>query len=120
MPSRPCYSWSVLVDLWDRATTTQPPLSWSVALALAACVSKSAEREADAAYGGRRYAEAYAGYARLVGDNDPDIWAKAAAAAAAAGATRVVDATRDSSARSNCTIRVLIASTSSSVRPSRR
>ena len=25
----------MLVDLWDRATTTQPPLAWSVALALA-------------------------------------------------------------------------------------
>ncbi|HEU4830229.1 MAG TPA: hypothetical protein VFT04_13625 [Gemmatimonadales bacterium] len=54
-------------------------------LALAACESKSAEREADAAYVARRYAEAYAAYVRTAGEDGADLWAKAGAAAVGAG-----------------------------------
>jgi hypothetical protein len=52
---------------------------------LAACRAKGAEREADAAYTARRYADAYAGYVRVAEEGGARVWAKAGAAAAAAG-----------------------------------
>lgn len=59
---------------------------WALALALLlACEAKGSEREADAAYAARRYADAYAGYARFAGDAGAVVWAKAGAAAMAAG-----------------------------------
>lgn len=54
-------------------------------LLLLACQVKGSEREADAAYAARRYAEAYAGYVRLAADAEAGVWAKAGAAAMAAG-----------------------------------
>lgn len=54
-------------------------------LLLAACQGKGFEREADAAYTARRYAESYTGYLRLAPEEGARVWAKAGAAAAAAG-----------------------------------
>lgn len=55
------------------------------ALLLLGCQVKGGERDADAAYAARRYAEAYGGYVRLAEGAGADIWAKAGAAAMAAG-----------------------------------
>ncbi len=54
-------------------------------LLLLACQATGGEREADEAYAARRYAEAYAGYLRIGPDAGPGVWAKAGAAAMAAG-----------------------------------
>ncbi len=58
----------------------------TLALALlAGCQAKGVEREADAAYAARRHADAYAGYRRVAEAEGARVWAKAGAAAAAAG-----------------------------------
>ena len=54
-------------------------------LLLVACRAAGSEREADAAYAARRYADAYAGYASIAASEGARIWAKAGAAAMAAG-----------------------------------
>jgi tetratricopeptide (TPR) repeat protein len=56
-----------------------------VLVLLAGCQAKGVEREADAAYAARRYGEAYAGYLRVADAEGARVWAKAGAAAAAAG-----------------------------------
>lgn len=52
---------------------------------LVGCQAKGGEREADAAYAARRYADAYAGYLRIASSADAGLWAKAGSAALASG-----------------------------------
>lgn len=52
---------------------------------LMGCQAKGSEHEADAAYAARRYADAYGGYVRIAPSGEAGLWAKAGAAAMAAG-----------------------------------